>query len=221
MKITIIFCLFIISFAAIGEQMKIKFSDTTIPYITEYEKLSVKNSFNNELTRLLNTLKCNLVQQKNPKTFWENYTRIGLVEYDIVSIKIRSNYNCDGIHPQNDVDHSITYDLENNRLVTLFDIFQSKDINYQIIRDSFYKSITKLECTEKIKFYLESEKLFKEYLKYYLEKDGIIFKLVVPYGIRFCVSDVKLPYDIVINQMAYTGILTKLEAKYKKKKEDD
>ena len=50
---------------------------------------------------------------------------------NIISIKIRSNYNCNGLFSQNDVDHSITYDLDNNRRVGLFDIFLQKENTYK------------------------------------------------------------------------------------------
>lgn len=200
--------------------MEIKFSDSTIPYIEEYKDLSVKNSFNNELTKILNTLQCNVKQRKKVTTFWENYTRIGYRNNDIVSIKIRSDYNCDGTHPHNDEDHSLTYDLENNRVVSLFDIFLKKDETYNFIRKKFYASIKDDSCKDKVNFYLESEKLFKEYLSFYLDKNEIVFKLKIPYGIRFCAKDIKIPYTELLNNTAYSGILKKLEKEFKKKKED-
>jgi len=220
MKVICMTFLIFFSLYAFGKDMKIKFSDSTIPYIVEYEKLKVKNSFNNEITKILNTLQCNVKQRKSVKSFWENYTKIGYTKNDIVSIKIRSNYNCDGTHPYNDVDHSLTYDMENNRVITLYDIFLKKEETFKLIKNSFYKSIKDGSCREKIKFYLESEKLFKEYLSFYFDKKGIVFKLNVPYGIRFCINDVEIKYAEIINKSAYTGPLKKLEKEYKIKKED-
>jgi len=202
-----------------AQEVKIKFSQTTIPYIEEYENLAVKNAFNGEMTKILNTLQCNSKQKKSPKAFWDNYTRVAYTKHDIVSVKIRSNYNCDGVHPYNDVDHSLTYDLEINRVITLFDIFLKKEETFKLIREKFYENTTDVNCKDKINFYLESENLFKEYLAFFLDKNGIVFKLKLPYGLRFCTKDLEISYKDIINKSAYTGVLKKLEAEYKIKEE--
>ena len=189
-----------------AKDVKIRFSDSTIPYITAYKNKSVKNSFNNELTKILNTLKCNHKQRKSKKAFWDNYTRVSFTKYDILSVRIRSSYNCDGTHPFNDEDHSLSYDLENNRVLTLYDIFLKKDKTFKLIRNSFYESITDKKCREKVSFYLESEKLFKEYLGFYFDKKGIVFKLKLPYGLRFCTKDLEISYSDIINKSALSLI---------------
>ena len=219
-RFTILLLLFGLASAALAKDIDITFSESTIPYIEKYKNLSVKNSFNNELTRILNTLQCNHKQRKSVKAFWDNFTRVTYKRNDIVSVKIRSNYNCDGTHPYNDIDHSITYDMENNRLVTLYDIFSKKEETYKLIRDNFYKNTKDAVCKEKIKFYLESENLFKEYLAFYMNEKGMVFKLKLPHGLRFCTKDLEISYQDIINKSAYTGVLKKLEKEFKIKVED-
>lgn len=208
---------FILSFNVLGKNNDISFSDSTIPYIQKYSNLSVKNSFNNELTTILNTLKCSL-KKKVSNSFWENYTRVAYNQNDILSIKIRSNYNCDGLYPHNDIDHSITYDLKNNRKVTLFDIFLKKDDTYKLIRSSLYSQVQNKDCKDKVNFYIESEKLFKEYLVFFFDEKGIVFKLKLPYGLRFCMKDALISYQDILSQSSYTGVLKYLENDKKLKK---
>lgn len=218
MKTFALFLLLFLSLASYAKTNDIKFSDSTIPYIDKYKNTSVKNSFNNELTTILNTLKCPLKERNKSGRFWENYTRIAYNKHDIVSIKIRSNYNCDGLSPRTDVDHSLTYDLKNNRKVTLFDILLKKDNTFDLIRKNLYQQVQNESCKDKMNFYIESEKLFKEYLAFYFDEKGIVFKLIVPLGLQFCIKDALISYEDILNKSSYTGILKYLEESKESKK---
>lgn len=219
MKI-IIFSLLLSSFYIFGSSQILKFSDSTIPYIDEYSNISAKYGYNNELTKKLTMLRCNPVAAKDPKTFWDNYTSVKYTKNNIVSVKIRSTYNCDGLHPRSNVDSSFSYDLENNRLITLFDIFIKKDKIYALIRDNFYQKINDDTCKEKVKFYLESEKLFKEYLNFYFTNKGLVFILKLPYGIKECATDTFISYEDILKKSHPTGALSRVLKKFSPKKKD-
>ena len=52
-----------------ANENKVVFSGSTIPYIDVYEKLSVKNSFNNELTRSFKHITVQLKRKKEYESF--------------------------------------------------------------------------------------------------------------------------------------------------------
>ncbi|MBD64629.1 MAG: hypothetical protein CME62_05455 [Halobacteriovoraceae bacterium] len=211
----IILLLFIQNLSA--DSKILKFKNSSIPFIETFSDEKVKHHFNTELSKRLARLRCHPRFADKPFSFWENYTSIQYSKNDILSIKIRSNYNCDGVHPSLDIDHSFSYDLENNRLVTLDDIFQKKSSTLSLIREKLYSRITQEACQDEITYYLESEKLFKEYLNFYFSEKGIVFILKLPHGIRHCMNPVEIAYGDIHNKTAYTGPLKKILRKYEAK----
>ena len=85
------------------------------------------NTFNNELKSVLSRLRCRAPGKIKDKTFWETYTGIGIVTEKLISIKIRSNYNCDNLKTVNNEDASITFDFDTRRTLNLSDLFFKKE----------------------------------------------------------------------------------------------
>lgn len=186
---------------------KIKFSETTIPFLINHPNLNAMNSYNNELKQIIDGLKCRAPKKLEDKTYWEIYTGIGYVNEDIISVKIRSNYNCDNLRAINNEDASLTFDFKTRRKLKLSDLFFRKPNTLKTIRKHLYKAVTDNACRDKLNFFIESETLFKDHLKFYLAKNGIALQLQLPVGLSSCIKDILIPYKVVSESMSYTSTL--------------
>ena len=187
---------------------KIKFSNSTIPYLVDHPKKAAMNTFNNELKSVLSRLRCRAPGKIKDKTFWETYTGIGIVTEKLISIKIRSNYNCDNLKTVNNEDASITFDFDTRRVLSLSDLFLKKENTMKFFRRHLYESLTSKNCIEKLSFYIESENLFRDHLLFYLAPKHLVLQMKIPFGLKSCISDqILIPFDEIKKSSSYTSTL--------------
>jgi hypothetical protein len=193
----------------------IEFSKTTIPYMTKHTDRSAMNAYNNNLKQIISGLKCTKKVKNKNQTFYETRTSIQYLRHDLISVRITSDYNCDGLHPYSGQDRSLLFDLKNHRKLVLTDLFFKKAETLKFIKLKLKASVTDKSCHDKAEFYIESERLFEDHLDYYLTKTGITFNLKLPYGIRFCSEKFSLSFKEILSNMAYTNIFKRIEKDYK------
>lgn len=196
----------------------IHFSETTVPYITKHPNLSSKNAYNNTLKQIISGLKCTKRVKNKNQTFFETRTSIQYLENNLISIRIKSDYNCDGLHPYTGQDNSLLFDLKNHRKLKLGDLFFKKNTTIELFRKRLRTAITKGSCSDKTDFYIEAERLFEDHLNFYLNKAGMVLNLKLPYGLRFCSKEIFISYFDLLNNTSYTNILKRFEEKFKDKK---
>lgn len=185
----------------------IKFSDSSIPYLVKHPNQAAMNTYNAELKKMMSKLKCVVSKKLEDKTFWDVFTGVGIVNEDIISIKIRSNYNCDNLKTITDQDTSLTFDFTTRRKVTLSDLFFKKPNTMKAFRSKLYDQLTQKECRNKLNFYIESENLFKDHLSFYLNNDGMVFQLITPYGLSDCINDAFMSYGDISKSTSFTSTL--------------
>lgn len=185
----------------------IVFSDSTIPYLVKHPNLIAMNTYNTELKKAISKLKCIVPKKLKDKTFWEVFTGVGLVNNDLISVKIRSNYNCDNLRTISNEDTSITFDFATRRIVNLSDLFFKKPSTMKTIRSKLYAKLTGQECRNKLNFFIESESLFKDYLSFYLSKEGIVLQMKIPFGLRSCIKDAFISYKEISENTSFTSTL--------------
>ena len=216
MRLKLKFCLIVLFFASLSAHASefdkfntdnIKFGESSIPYLVKHPNLAAMNTYNTELKQVMSRLRCVVPQKLKDKTFWEIYTGVGFVNEELISIKIRSNYNCDNLKTVTSEDSSLTFDFTTRRSVRLSDLFFKKPNSMKTIRKSLYKELTKEECRNKLNFYIESENLFKDYLSYYLSKEGITLQMKLPYGLKACIKDAFISYSEILKSTSYTSTL--------------
>jgi hypothetical protein len=196
----------------------IHFSETTIPYITKHPNLSAKNAYNNTLKQIISGLKCTKQVKHKNQTFYETRTSVQYLGSDLISIRIKSDYNCDGLHPYSAQDNSLLFDLKNHRKLTLNDLFFKKKTTIELLKKRLRAGITKGSCGDKTDFYIEAERLFEDHLNYYLNEEGLVLNLKLPYGLRFCSKEIFISYSDLLFNTSYTNILKRFEKDFKKKK---
>lgn len=193
------------------------FSKSSIPYLEKFPNLGSMNIYNNKLKTLLATLQCSPKKKLLDSTFWDVYIGIGFVSENLISLKVRSDYNCDSLAPVNNRDNSLTYDFKTRRVLKLRDIFLKKENTYKVLRASIYKAVSSDSCKEKLSFYIESESLIKEYLAFSFGKEKMLFQLLVPDGLRSCIKDFSISYKILLKSTSHSNILKLVAAGSNKK----
>ena len=206
-----------ISFSYSGEFTKsntenIKFSSSTIPYLVDHPNKAAMNTYNAELKSIMSKLRCRAPKKIQDKTFWEIFTGIGFVNEKLISIKIRSNYNCDNLRTVNNEDSSLTFDFDTRRVVKLGDLFYKKESTMKTIRTYLYENITEKSCRDKLNFFIEGENLFKDHLSYYLGKSNLVLQMKLPYGLRSCIAEeISIPFSVIKKSTSYTSTLKTID----------
>lgn len=183
----------------------IKFSDSTIPFLVKHPNIDAMNSYNNELKTIIDSLRCRVPKKLEDKTYWEIYTGIGYINNEIISVKIRSNYNCDNLRTIINKDSSLTFDFKTRRKLNLSDLLFKKPNTLKTIRTHLYDAVSDDSCKDKLNFFIESETLFKDYLKFYLANEGLALQLQVPIGLSSCINDILIPYKDISKGTSFTS----------------
>jgi hypothetical protein len=194
----------------IVDRKGIKIGGLRLPQVTAYPDKRAMNKYNSNIISLGNSLRCSSKKVRNEGAFYTVTSSLDFNKNSVLSLKIRSDYNCNGLHHFSDIDKSYTYDLLNNRKLYLSDLISRKEKSLNYIRSHFSKGLEQ-SCLNKISFYLDDPGLFKKWILFHLGKDSIHLRLNVPTGLKECTQDISIPYstasDIVIVSTLFKRII--------------
>lgn len=206
--------MFVLSSITIAQDLEINREGMVIggvryPLVLKYKDSRAKNLFNAKVKSLASTLRCSYKKTKSVGAFWSVKSDLAFMKNDIISLKIRSSYNCDGLRFYNDVDSSFTFDMLNTRELKISDIISNKDKSLNFIRNKFRKDLNQ-SCINKISFYLDDPKLFSKWISFSLDDKGIHLRLEVPSPIRDCSRDIFISYDIASEKLSTTSLFKRI-----------
>jgi hypothetical protein len=163
------------------------------PQVTFYADKRAMNKYNSDIKSLANSLRCSSKKINHEGAFYSVESSLSFTKNSVLSLKVRADYNCNGLHHFSDIDKSFTYDLLNNRKLYLSDLISRKEKSLLYIRSEFSKGLGQA-CLNKISFYLDDPTLFRKWIQFYLSKDSIHLRLNVPYSIKECAQDISIPF---------------------------